>query len=225
MFSLSGIRRFNGHNSCGVSVLFHSVVVSILVWRATHDPVAAQQALFHDAPEIYTGDIASPVKQHPQFAFFRENEDKNLKTIYTAFGIPAEISPLVHEMDMKCYVREADEFNRATFNSHRPLHGDTTRSAFFRLYLAFKEMYDPATTDDHRAELIEGVNDLSIIIMDKWFNANYQPPAVKSLGDQVQSLLDMLKGSGVDGDIKVFNGDDPHIQDFMNKFFRGDLGQ
>ena len=56
--SLGMLCRFNGHIRRFYSVAQHSVLVSRLV-----EPEHALQALFHDAPEAYVGDMTAPLKK------------------------------------------------------------------------------------------------------------------------------------------------------------------
>jgi hypothetical protein len=56
-WSLSNIRRYNGHSLKPYTVAQHSVMVATLV-----APHIAFEALFHDAEEAYGGDMTRPVK-------------------------------------------------------------------------------------------------------------------------------------------------------------------
>lgn len=67
--ALGMLCRFNGHIRRFYSVAQHSVLVSRLV-----EPEHALQALFHDAPEAYVGDMTAPLKKHMKG--FRELEAK-----------------------------------------------------------------------------------------------------------------------------------------------------
>ena len=61
--SLGSIRRFSGHGPSWVRwfVLQHSVAVALLAAR-DGNPQRFVEGLFHDAAEIFTGDIPSPFK-------------------------------------------------------------------------------------------------------------------------------------------------------------------
>lgn len=56
--ALGMLCRFNGHIRRFYSVAQHSVLVSRMV-----EPEHALQALFHDAPEAYAGDVTAPLKK------------------------------------------------------------------------------------------------------------------------------------------------------------------
>lgn len=59
--SLSGLARFNGHTRFVWSVASHCLLAESLLPRDT-DPEARLHVLLHDAHEMVTGDIVSPMK-------------------------------------------------------------------------------------------------------------------------------------------------------------------
>jgi 5'-deoxynucleotidase YfbR-like HD superfamily hydrolase len=105
--ALSQICRFTGHTREFYSVAQHSVLVSKHV-----PPELALQALLHDAPEAYIGDMNRPLKHSGLMDGFKDVEDVLWKAIANAFGVP-------QEMDAK--VKAAD--NRALFSEQRDLMG------------------------------------------------------------------------------------------------------
>lgn len=85
-YALSHLCRFTGHTSRFYSVGEHSLRVCRIV--ESRDPAIRMAALLHDASEAYLNDIASPVKRHPQFQFYREAEARLTECIYAYAGIP-----------------------------------------------------------------------------------------------------------------------------------------
>jgi 5'-deoxynucleotidase YfbR-like HD superfamily hydrolase len=78
----------------------HSLVVSYLVPKHT-----AIHALLHDAAEIYTGDVPSPLKSF----LISEFEDSALRSIYKQLGVPfpsLEARRIVKEADVRSCTAE-----------------------------------------------------------------------------------------------------------------------
>lgn len=92
--ALSRICRFGGHTREFYSVAQHSVHVSFLV--PTQD---ALQALLHDAPEAYLGDIPRPLKKTPEFSAYREAEARAWNQISAYYSLAPVMSLYVHEAD------------------------------------------------------------------------------------------------------------------------------
>lgn len=82
------------------SVAEHSVYVSDYVMNELGRPDLALQALMHDAPEAYIGDMIRPLKYSPAFHdVFKELEDKVWKAIATRFDLPVEMAAEVKMAD------------------------------------------------------------------------------------------------------------------------------
>ncbi|ARJ66459.1 hypothetical protein WV31_12665 [Magnetospirillum sp. ME-1] len=94
--SLSLTCRFNGHCRVFYSVAEHSVLVSKLC-----PPKFAFEALMHDAAEAYLGDVPTPLKR--QWPEYKEAEDRAHAVIAQHFGLPAEISEVVHDADGEAF--------------------------------------------------------------------------------------------------------------------------
>ena len=90
--ALGKICRYNGHTVDHYSVAEHSVLVSRHV-----EPKHRLQALFHDAPEAYLGDIIRPVKKY--IKDFGEHEDRLLSVMAPKFGFNPELSYDVKRVD------------------------------------------------------------------------------------------------------------------------------
>jgi len=100
-YSLGNIARYNGH--CRFySVAEHSVYVSRIV-----PPEHALDALFHDAPEAYTGDVTRPIKRNlgPENLLF--HFDKLIwGAIAAAFGLSQELHPEIKIADNRILLLE-----------------------------------------------------------------------------------------------------------------------
>lgn len=81
---LSRIARFAGAGWNSVNVAGHSVMLSHLVGN---DINKQRAALMHDVPEIFTGDVPSPIKRAcPDLLAI---DQRILDQVGTAFGVPA----------------------------------------------------------------------------------------------------------------------------------------
>lgn len=89
---LSNKARFNGQLDYFYSVAQHSVHVSDLVRSAISDVQLA--ALLHDAAEFVLGDLNTLLK--PLFPFFVTLEARTQKAIHRRFGLPDEVSSIMH---------------------------------------------------------------------------------------------------------------------------------
>lgn len=100
---LSRKPRFGGHglrNTTPVNVAQHSVYVS----RHFDDPVIAMLALFHDAQEVASGDVSSPMKSLVRdglgaFSHIDVVEANAQQQVFVMIGIETGISlPGMHDM-------------------------------------------------------------------------------------------------------------------------------
>jgi len=84
--------RFSGQTRSFYSVAQHSVLASRIVPEEW-----ALEALLHDATEAFIRDIPTPLKKRlPEY----ENIERVLdRTIRERFGLPAKMSPAVHQAD------------------------------------------------------------------------------------------------------------------------------
>ncbi len=96
---LSRICRWSGQTSEFYSVAEHSVRVAQLV-----PPEHRLQALLHDAPEAYIGDMARPLKD--LCPDFRAVEAKLWEAIAEKFGVAVELSEEVKAADDVMLVTE-----------------------------------------------------------------------------------------------------------------------
>ena len=91
--ALSRICRFGGHTKQFYSVAQHCVLASHLV-----EPQHALAALLHDAAEAFVGDMPSPLKRLcPEY---RAIEKRVHQSIFTKFGLPAELHPQIKWADL-----------------------------------------------------------------------------------------------------------------------------
>lgn len=89
---LANKARFNGQLDRFYSVAQHSVHVSDLVRSAIADVRLA--ALLHDAAEFVLGDLNTILK--PLFPYFATLEHRTQCAIHRRFGLPDEISAIMH---------------------------------------------------------------------------------------------------------------------------------
>lgn len=88
--------RYAGHCLRFYSVAEHSVLMARwFIGQGMYEE--AWQALHHDDPEAYLVDVPRPVK--PFLAGYKEAEHNVWLAVASRFGLPAEISKLVHEAD------------------------------------------------------------------------------------------------------------------------------
>jgi len=93
--ALSLICRFTGHTREFYSVAQHSVEVSNIVTKEYK-----LEALLHDGSEAYINDIARPIKNHPDFSFYKEIEKNIQNAIIERFGISKEMHKSVKYADL-----------------------------------------------------------------------------------------------------------------------------
>lgn len=80
--SLSMQCRYTGHTARFYSVAEHSVVLAREFHTGWHYRLVA---LLHDASEAYLSDVPRPLKRLPEFAFYREAEDRLQEMIFDKF--------------------------------------------------------------------------------------------------------------------------------------------
>ena len=90
--SLANLNRWCGHTSKPFSVAQHSVLVSYLVPKCY-----ALEALLHDAPEAYLGDVASPLKK--LLPDYTRLEEIQWEAVCAKFGTPQVLHPEVVHAD------------------------------------------------------------------------------------------------------------------------------
>jgi len=96
---LSNICRFNGHVPKFYSVAQHSVLVAQAL------PYSLKmQGLMHDAHEAFMMDCVSPLKR--LLPDLQAMETKIEAAVRKRFGLPAELDPLVKEIDLKMLATE-----------------------------------------------------------------------------------------------------------------------
>jgi uncharacterized protein len=106
---LSLICRYGGASQFHYSVAQHSFLMAMAAHEATGDPVAALDALFHDAPEAYLGDIKRPIKvQLPTFSAIEKRVDKAIRWQMRERGVPVPIkqTAIIREFDSRILVDE-----------------------------------------------------------------------------------------------------------------------
>jgi hypothetical protein len=114
--TLSKICRYIGHiyrldelvnhkfNNKIYSVAQHSVMMAESILITTGDPYKAKQALLHDAPEAFFGDIISPLKRNMENVKVLEIALE--RRIFGFFGIPLELDPYIKQVDSNICIYE-----------------------------------------------------------------------------------------------------------------------
>lgn len=99
---LSNICRFGGAPRRFYSVAEHCVLASIMA-----EPPHKLETLLHDAAEAYFGDLPTPLKRLPEFAFYRELEDYMMTLIFAKFKVDKLAAFEVKRVDRLMLAREA----------------------------------------------------------------------------------------------------------------------
>lgn len=82
---LSHVNRFTGASVKPYSVGIHSVTVCRLARKRGWSELTQLACLLHDGSEAYLADVAAPVKDEPEFSFYRVVEAKLQEAIYKRF--------------------------------------------------------------------------------------------------------------------------------------------
>lgn len=110
--ALARINRFSGHTYDAYSVAQHSCLVADLVAKWGAPPDVQRQALLHDAPEAYYGDVTSPVakaldliversERGPLYCYPLHELRREIDlVVHEALGLPADLHPLVKRADL-----------------------------------------------------------------------------------------------------------------------------
>jgi len=130
--ALANVCRFGGHTSSFYSVAQHSVLVARLV--GTTHPELQANALLHDAPEAYLGDIVRPLKHgHTMFGDMAQGiEARVALAVEKHFALPHAIN--AHRI----VVKAADR--RVLMAEARFLMGDPK----WAILTAWRQKYGPA---------------------------------------------------------------------------------
>lgn len=137
--ALSHACRFGGHVCRFYCVAEHSVRMARFIaktmgyrpewpeFRATLGPSNrilrpgdyVYAALMHDASEAYLGDLPRPIKHLPEFAFYREHEDRLMRHIASRFRFEYPVPPIIKAADDAHMASEArDLMSPVTKNWH-----------------------------------------------------------------------------------------------------------
>lgn len=134
--ALARINRYAGHWVYPISVARHCLTLVGVLKSQGFDEEVQLQGLLHDAPEAYTMDIPSPlkdelmivlppVKRHKHAMFpamrnttpYRTFEDDLSKRIFEQLGVPWPLNPAVIAADHAAYEDESDTIR----GEYRPL--------------------------------------------------------------------------------------------------------
>jgi len=106
---LALINRFGGGTIYPYSVAQHSVALSVAVWDDRQNPWLCLDALFHDAEEVYLGDIRLPMKDRcPEFRAMSAPIDAAIRKAMNDMGIPVPLTetPIVRALDRRILINE-----------------------------------------------------------------------------------------------------------------------
>lgn len=103
----SKICRFGGHCLEFYSVAQHSVLVSTIVEALGH-PELALEALLHDAPEAYLGDVIRPLKR--ELRRYRKIEALWEPVVARALGVEFLMNPIIKQGDLIALATERRDF-------------------------------------------------------------------------------------------------------------------
>ncbi len=106
---LSNMCRYAGHVLKFYSVAEHSVLVSQAVELLGGNRMEQLWGLLHDASEAYLVDIPSPIKHHPQMAFYREVEKRVMDAVCLRFELPPTEPSIVTRCDQQLLCIEAPQ--------------------------------------------------------------------------------------------------------------------
>lgn len=132
--SLSMQVRYAGHVPSFYSVAEHSVramelFISDIPADAAIGNNTARAILLHDAPEAYQQDIVNPTKHRPEMEWYRDEDEKLQKRIFSVYGVDptATVMNFVQDYDRQTYEWE----RRHIRTGHvRGLSPDDAKAAF-----------------------------------------------------------------------------------------------
>jgi hypothetical protein len=105
--SLSLEPRFNGHSREPYYVAEHSVRVSRLLKEWGCSTPVQFWGLMHDATEAYLRDLSATLKHLPEFAFYRQAEERLMLAICERFGLSPTQPARVKKADQVLLATEA----------------------------------------------------------------------------------------------------------------------
>lgn len=166
--ALSQINRFTGHTRVPYSVAEHSVrVAREIPWS---EPGIRLAALLHDASEAYVADIATPVKNLPEMAAYREIESKLQRAIEAEFKVTehaARGADVIKRADLAMLAAEKRDLMAeppapwgltvpAAVDKIRPWSHDLARHEFLSEFYVLVERMPSGSWEDDEAGLPDG---------------------------------------------------------------------
>lgn len=130
--ALSKLDRFGSHLPVFYSVADHCI------WCASKAHEEPFTALMHDAAEAYLGDVVKPIKDLPQFAFYKQIEQRFDERLAEKFGFKYPFPAIVKAVDNDALEMEWNQMMLAE-SVNRPLtHWRTVRAEFLRMFHLLK---------------------------------------------------------------------------------------
>lgn len=99
--------RFANQAKVHYSVAQHSCLVAQTLVDWGEDRETVRWGILHDAHEAYLCDIPSPMKEHPDFAPYREVEARVQRAVCERFGLPEKEPEAVRRADKVLLATEA----------------------------------------------------------------------------------------------------------------------
>lgn len=117
--ALAHINRYSGNGDRPLSVAQHSMTLSYCVGDNLDDQRAA---LMHDVPEVFTGDVPTPIKR--LCPDLQAIDDRIIGRIQEVYGIPHEAFERIHNLDRRISKDEAHfMFDELCDDAQRQLEG------------------------------------------------------------------------------------------------------
>jgi hypothetical protein len=104
---LACYNRFNGATIVPINIACHSMLVARIVKYTIDDPSIELQALLHDSPEAYLGDVTKWLKQSPAMAGYRLAELNANNVIMDKFCLSRTQHPSITDADRVAVTFEA----------------------------------------------------------------------------------------------------------------------
>jgi hypothetical protein len=100
-WAMSQTRRWGGHSGEPFSIARHSMAMMNHAMNQNLPPLIGLACLWHDAAEVFVGDLTTMLKHSPEMQWYRELEDQCLRSLLERF------EPLLLDFDWSL-IKEID---------------------------------------------------------------------------------------------------------------------